>query len=229
MSKIAHIVALSALRVLPKIGGEGVGLVPIKAGEGFACPLLDESDDALWIGPRAILEQDPSFVQPIPYIVVTDGEKVLAYVRGQSGGEGRLHDKVSIGFGGHIDASDQDVDPTTGVIDLRGTLYRAAHRELEEELAVPTWVIDQFLKLSWAHAIHSVATEVDRVHLGLVCEARLDNTTWRPDPAQAEDSARELKWLTWAELAALTDPSNPDYAEPETWTRLIIEACSKGA
>ena len=77
--------------------------------------------------------------------------------------------------------------------------------------------------LGGTHAIHSTATEVDQVHLGLVCEARLTDTHWRPDPSKVEDTARELRWLTWEELAALTDPTSADYAEPETWTRLLIE------
>lgn len=223
MSKIAHIVALDA-SVLSLVGGAGAGLKPIAAADEGQHPLLDLSNDALWVGSRPRLEVDPSFVQPIPYIVVTDGERVLTYVRGKSGGEGRLHNKVSIGFGGHVDVGDAQVDPQTGVILLRDTLRTAAWRELYEELAVPDWIITRNLDLTWTHTIHSDATEVDRVHVGFVCEAKLTDTNWRPDPEQAEDSARELKWLTFAELAELTDPANPERAEPETWTRLLIEA-----
>lgn len=223
MSKTAHIVALKA-SVLSLVGGEGAGLVPMRVIGDSSSPILDHCNNALWLGPRPVLEDDPSFVQPIPYIVFTDRERVLTYVRGQSGGEGRLHNKVSIGFGGHVDAADIQIDPETGIISLHDTLLTAAWRELYEELAVPNWIITRNLDLEWTHTIHSNDTPVDQVHIGFVCEARLTNTNWRPDPAQAEDAARELKWLTWAELAALTDPANPDGAEPETWTRLLIEA-----
>jgi len=54
---------------------------------------------------RALCEEDPSFLQIIPYITVVsmyNGE-ILQYSRGQAGGEGRLIGKTSIGFGGHMD------------------------------------------------------------------------------------------------------------------------------
>src|ERR1700690_1981232 len=52
--------------------------------------------------PRSQAETNPNFKQIIPYVVVTDGNSVLHYVRGKKAGERRLVSKGSIPIGGHI-------------------------------------------------------------------------------------------------------------------------------
>lgn len=49
-------------------------------------------------------ETDPTLLQILPYVILkTDANKVFMYQRGKGGNENRLHDKWSIGVGGHID------------------------------------------------------------------------------------------------------------------------------
>src|SRR4030095_16162199 len=55
---------------------------------------------------RAVAERTPSWKQIIPYTLVQCGERVLLTRRTKGGGEARLHDKHSIGIGGHINPVD---------------------------------------------------------------------------------------------------------------------------
>ena len=55
---------------------------------------------------RGTAEEDPSHKQLIPYCVFRCGDKILHYTRGKAGGESRLHAKISVGVGGHINPID---------------------------------------------------------------------------------------------------------------------------
>ena len=57
--------------------------------------------------PRAEMEVDPSFKQIIPYLVLRDGERYFLMRRTRPGGDARLHDRWSIGVGGHIEPGDE--------------------------------------------------------------------------------------------------------------------------
>ena len=69
--------------------------------------ILDPKNNSFRL--RAQAETDPSFKQIIPYVVITDGERVLHYVRGKKAGEQRLVAKGSIGIGGHINDDTSEV------------------------------------------------------------------------------------------------------------------------
>ncbi|MBM3891417.1 MAG: hypothetical protein FJ388_20075, partial [Verrucomicrobia bacterium] len=69
--------------------------------------ILDPKNNSFRL--RAEAETDPSFKQIIPYVVITDGERVLHYVRGKKAGEQRLVAKGSIGIGGHINDEDHSL------------------------------------------------------------------------------------------------------------------------
>jgi predicted NUDIX family phosphoesterase len=55
---------------------------------------------------RPVAEQDPSFKQLIPYVVVRDGPRTFLMERTDAGGDARLHGKASIGVGGHLNPVD---------------------------------------------------------------------------------------------------------------------------
>ena len=76
---------------------------------------------------REIAEKDPNFRQIIPYVLVHYGDKYLAATRHQTQGEVRLHGKMSIGIGGHI-------NPVDG--ELADLLDAGLRRELSEELNI---------------------------------------------------------------------------------------------
>src|SRR4051795_4496358 len=59
--------------------------------------------------PRSAMEVDPSFKQIIPYLVLRDGERYFLMRRTKAGGDARLHDRWSIGVGGHLNPGGGDV------------------------------------------------------------------------------------------------------------------------
>ena len=58
---------------------------------------------------RGDAEQDPGTKQVIPYLVLRDGERWFLMRRTRGGGDARLHDRWSIGVGGHLNPGDGDV------------------------------------------------------------------------------------------------------------------------
>lgn len=217
MSKQAHILALKA-DTLP--GGLAFGIRAL--GDAALAPVLAAQT---WIGPRPALEDDTSFVQFIPYVLVRNGSRLLAYVREESGGEDRLHGKFSVGVGGHIDLPDVMVDETMVMekgkevpvnrIDVARTLVRSAVREISEEINmdVPESAVQ------WTHLIHVTTTPVDAVHLGFVAildieEAGIPELVFE----QCIGSARfeEISELAAGRVGGRT-------ATPETWTGLVLD------
>ena len=76
--------------------------------------------------PRAVVEQDERWLQPIPYLLITDEQNRFWCYR-RSGGDRRLADRFSCGVGGHVERIDQREE-------LADTLAGALRRELAEEL-----------------------------------------------------------------------------------------------
>ena len=134
--------------------------------QGF-CTDIDRYRDVLLdaknvqFRPRSKVETDPGFKQLIPYMIFchTDSAgnvRIFQYVRGKGMGESRLHQKRSIGVGGHIAAEDQE-QPS-------GEVYREGMlRELHEEVVLRSPFTERCVGL-----INDDATEVGRVHLGIV-------------------------------------------------------------
>ena len=75
--------------------------------ERYLTAILDPKNNSFRL--RAEAETDPGFKQIIPYVVITDGARVLHYVRGKKAGEQRLVAKGSIGIGGHINDEDHSL------------------------------------------------------------------------------------------------------------------------
>jgi len=134
--------------------------------QGF-CTDIDRYRDVLLdaknvqFRPRNEVESDPGFKQLIPYMIFchTDSSgnvSLFQYVRGKGMGESRLHHKRSIGIGGHIAAEDQGQHSAD--------IYREGMlRELHEEVVLSTSFTERCVGL-----INDDATEVGRVHLGIV-------------------------------------------------------------
>ncbi len=185
--------------------GELVGVVPREAAMGDAGwhglrtsgldDLLGVIRARLRFEPRDRMETDPRFKQVIPYLVLRDGADVFLMQRTQAGADQRLHDRWSIGVGGHLNPGD---------VDIEGGL----RREWREELAAdfePSFRLLGFL--------NDDTTDVGRVHLGAVYEA---------DAAGRAVTVRETHKLTGSfallrEVEAVAD-------QLETWSALLLEA-----
>lgn len=144
-------------------------------------------------------ENDPSFKQLIAYALFCHHGRVLAYTRGGSGGEARLHDKISIGIGGHI-------NPVDGLADSLATYMAGVEREIREEIS-----FDGKVKQSLFAVINDDSNAVGSVHLGIVHLFELAS-----DRVSANEAAlANLRFLTPSELRA-------SYDRLETWSQLCL-------
>lgn len=146
--------------------------------------------------PRA--EDDPSFKQLIPYVVVRDGERVFLMHRTDAGGDARLHGKASIGVGGHLNPVDQGED----------ALMAGLRREWAEELQA-AW--DPEFELFGL--LNDDTNSVGAVHLGVVFSV---------EAAGRAVDVREHDKL----VGAFADPSAVVAAwdRLETWSQLVADA-----
>jgi len=110
---------------------------------------------------RTDAETDPSYKQIIPYCIIRQNGKVLSYRRGVSGGENRLHGKLSIGVGGHINPVDTEFEDFP---DLSFATI-ALIRELKEEIGVD--LLTQSKSSKFVGYINDETNEAGQVHFGL--------------------------------------------------------------
>jgi predicted NUDIX family phosphoesterase len=107
---------------------------------------------------REQAENDSSYKQLIPYVLLVHEERVFYYVRGKRAGEQRLVAKGSIGIGGHLNEGD------AGLFHLDEQNYnRVVEREVHEEIHLLTKFQNHVVGL-----INDDTTEVGQVHLGVV-------------------------------------------------------------
>ncbi len=167
--------------------------------EGMA-GFLDSIAEHARFAPRAAMEVDPAWKQLIPYLVLRDGDRYFLMRRTKAGGDARLHDRWSIGVGGHLNPGDAD---------LAGGLQREWREELDADF-VPD--------LQPIALLNDDTTEVGAVHLGIVVVA---------DAAGRAVRVRETDKLvgsfaTVAEVAAVAD-------RLETWSQLVFAALEPDA
>lgn len=127
------------------------------------------------IAPRHILEEDPTFRQIIPYVVIQNEHGEFAVFQRYKGNEKRLAGKKTIGIGGHIDFCDclsiQSIKEKLNNSDygvdtfLEEILFCGMQREIREEIGFYSTFADDFIFLG---EIKIDDTPVDSVHLGRV-------------------------------------------------------------
>jgi predicted NUDIX family phosphoesterase len=122
---------------------------------------------------RALAEEDPQFKQLIPYCVFRCGNRILHYTRGKAGGESRLHAKISVGVGGHVNPVDMG-EGRTGA----AAYHAAVTREIEEELSMAEAHEHRIIAL-----LNDDSNTVGQVHLGVVhlIELKSDQVSSRED------------------------------------------------
>lgn len=150
--------------------------------------------------PRARVEDDPSFKQIIPYLIVRYEDRLFLFQRSAAGAEARLRGLFSVGVGGHINRND--------VAGARDLVAAGLRRELEEEL-----VIGGAWHARLVGVLNDDSNAVGQVHFGLVHVVDVDS----PDVA-----VREFDTLT-GRMASLQDVLTVR-DRMETWSRLILDA-----
>ena len=158
---------------------------------------------------REHAETEPSLKQIIPYTVVMRGEEILLLARTKGGGEARLHDKLSIGVGGHVNPVDS-IDPEDASKRLSDPLPAATCREvMEEELEVTGAT-----RLTPVGLINDDTNAVGAVHVGLVQILELLDG----DARVREVDQLEGSFVTLAELRERAERGD----RLETWSSLLV-------
>lgn len=148
--------------------------------------------------PRPQAEGDPGYRQIIPYVLLCRNGEIFATRRLNKGGEARLHGKLSVGIGGHINPVDET--------DREKVLLRGLERELTEEVR-----IEKAGKLVPRGVINDDSNAVGSVHLGLCFTMAVEG----------EVSVRETEKLSGA---FLTLPAlRAQWDDMETWTQIAIK------
>ncbi|MFD2617061.1 hypothetical protein [Terrilactibacillus laevilacticus] len=158
---------------------------------------------------RGDAEDNPTYKQPIPYAVIRRGDKLFAYKRLGGGGEERLHGKISLGVGGHMNA-------LAGKSTFHELLSENLNRELHEEL--------QFSKkcemdIQTVGFINDDSEPVSQVHIGILLTINLPLDV---EVRVKETEALEGKWMTLEELY-----SKNVYSRLEGWSSHALRAIGK--
>lgn len=145
-------------------------------------------------------EKNEKFKQPIPYVLIKRGNEVFAYERLEQGGETKLHGKISIGAGGHMN-------------EFEGTfteiLAENTKRELEEELFISTENYD----IEYIGLINDDEDEVGLHHIGILAVINLPEgeTVFVRETDQLKGS-----WMTIPQLKEV-------YDRLESWSKFSVD------
>lgn len=148
---------------------------------------------------RPVAEVSPQYKQIIPYVVIRHDTSFFLLQRTTKQTESRLHHKLSLGIGGHI-------NPDTP------TVEGGLKKELDEEVAVAA-----SYRLEFAGILNDDSTDVGRVHLGAVY--LLHATT--PGVHVLETEKMTGAWTRREDLAPLRELM-------ETWSQVVYDKLIAG-
>jgi len=177
------------------------GLVPF-SDDGERKETLSRFREKGYFMERGRAEQDLNFKQVIPYTMVMRDDSIFLLRRLSKGGEERLHGKLSIGVGGHINPEDRPTPEDDPI--AAGTA-----RELAEEMA-----IQNPGKLRAVGLLNDDSNAVGAVHVGLVQVLETSG-----EVHVREEDVLDGEFVTIAELKAM----HTDGKEFETWSSILIE------
>jgi predicted NUDIX family phosphoesterase len=147
---------------------------------------------------RGDVEHDYNYLQIIPYCVILDNATNNIFVTHRvSGGDDRLLNQYSLGTGGHIREPE--------------TIYNGILRELNEEVGLGFNEYD----INVLGTIQSAITDVDRVHLAVVCIIEPEQSYI--SKIQCLEDELEGQWMTLDEIGAI-------YDKLESWSQIVYSA-----
>lgn len=147
--------------------------------------------------PRQQAEYDATVRQIIPYVILRRQGSYFLLRRLKKQTEQRLHQKLSLGVGGHINPTEEAAaDP----------ILAGLHRELAEEVDVPS-----VRSLTCVGLINETTGGVSDYHTGLVYLMETDGAVTVRETEKMTGS-----WATPQELQAV-------YEDLETWSQLVFD------
>ncbi len=145
------------------------------------------------------------YKQPIPYIVIRRGDEFFVTERLQGGGESRLHGKLAMGAGGHMNPlSATEEEPFATVLEEN------IKRELDEELD-----INRKVEIKPIGLINDDSDATGKVHIGILGIIDLD--------VEATVAVKEVEQLAghWMTLDVLK--SKEVYERLENWGKIVVD------
>jgi predicted NUDIX family phosphoesterase len=156
---------------------------------------------------RSQLEEDPSFKQVIPYAVISNNESFCLFKRRSGQTEKRLHNKLSMGVGGHMNPGNSKESEEQYLID-----------ELKRELFEEVKLLDgcAIEDIEFIGFINDDTIPVSRVHIGLLYNIHVSSK----NVVINETDKMTADWVDKPDLAEF-------YERMETWTKIIFDSYIK--
>jgi predicted NUDIX family phosphoesterase len=150
---------------------------------------------------RESAESDKTFKQLIPYLIVAWEDTMLLTYRLTAQSESRLHNKYSIGIGGHINPC----DAANGKPVIDGLL-----REIHEELRISGSIEPE--QLNFMGLLNDDTSEVGQVHLGFLY-------TLNVSPLRVEIREHDKMGGAWYAAGEVTEFRT----RMETWSQMAFD------
>ena len=152
---------------------------------------------------RSELEEDSSFKQIIPYAIISNKEAFYLFRRRSGQTEKRLHNKFSLGVGGHM-------NPDGSMESKEQYLINELKRELYEEVKLLNGCLIE--DIEFIGFINDDTIPVGRVHIGLLYNIHVSNK----EVYINETDKMTADWIDKSNLAEF-------YEGMETWTKIIFD------
>ena len=152
---------------------------------------------------RKELEEDPSYKQIIPYAIISNSESFYLFKRTSKQTEKRLHNKLTLGVGGHMNPRD-----TTEPKDQY--LINELKREFFEEVKLLNGCLIE--DIEFIGFINDDSISVGSVHIGLLYNIHVSNK----DVVINETDKMTAEWIDKPDLAEF-------YEGMETWTKITFD------
>jgi predicted NUDIX family phosphoesterase len=152
---------------------------------------------------RSELEEDPTFKQIIPYAIISNKDSFYLFTRTSGQTEKRLHNKLHLGVGGHMNpGSSKEAGDQYLINELK--------REFFEEVNLLNGCLIE--NIEFFGFINDDSISVSRVHLGLLYNIHVSNR----DVVIYETDKMSAEWIDKTDLVDY-------YEEMETWTKIAID------
>ncbi len=149
---------------------------------------------------RRDAEYDFDLKQVIPYVIIRCRNNFLLLKRTSKQTEKRLHNKYSLGIGGHINPSLPDNGDSNIVI-------KGLYRELNEEI-----LLGGAGTLAFKGVINDESSSVSKVHLGLLYVLEVESDEY----AIREVDKMTGQWMDERGIIAV-------YDRMETWSQIVFD------
>ena len=152
---------------------------------------------------RSELEEDASFKQLITYATISNNQSYCLFKRTTEQTEKRLHNKFTLGVGGHM-------NPGNSLEQDENYVLNELKREFFEEVRLLDGCLIE--NIEFIGFINDDTIPVGRVHIGLLYNISLSNK----DVVINETDRMTSDWIDKTDLAGF-------YGGMETWSRLIFD------